>query len=441
MSNQGFSRRDFVKSASVAGISAGLFASHSPAAPSKSPNEKLNIAIVGVAHKGRHNLDQLTQENIAVLCDVDANYLAKASSDFPAATTFADYRKMLDDSGDSIDAVVVSTADHQHAPATSLALDAGKHVYCEKPLTHTVQEARLVAELAAKKGVATQMGTQIHAGNNYRRVVEIVQSGVLGEINNVYCWCNKGWANGKFGPAAPVPAHLDWDLWLGPAKERPYSANIHPSQWRRFWEYGAGTFGDMACHVVDLPFWALGLKYPYEVSCEGPEVDPVGAPAWTKAKYSFAKSDTHSDLTLHWSDGGAHFPLIEATLDHSGKPLSKWGLGIMFKGSKGSLVADYDRYQLFPKDKFADFQPPEQTIPNSVGHWREWVNGCKTGSPTTCDFRYSGPLTETVLIGIVAYRTGKTLNWDAPNLTATNVPAAEQYLKKEYRQGWKVLGA
>ncbi len=433
-------RRQFLKQAIA--VSAGFWvAGRSGLAAEKSPNEKLNIACVGVGNKGWHNIEQLKGQNIVALCDVDTNYLERAGAAFPNATKYRDYRKMLDAEQKRIDAVVVSTADHMHAPATSVALSLGKHVYCEKPLTHTVREARHIAQLAAKQKVATQMGTQIHAEDNYRRVVELVQSGAIGPVRECYTWCNKGWSDGRFAPRnEPVPANLDWDLWLGAAKQRPFQANIHPENWRRFWEYGSGTFGDMACHVMDLPFWALHLRHPTSAVAEGPPVHPDGAPAWCLATYEFPAREEMPAVTLHWSDGGKHFDLVKNTKDYAGKSLAAWGLGILFVGEKGMLLADYGRRQLLPKEKFAGFQPPKETIAKSVGHWNEWVNACKTGSPTTCNFDYSGALTETVLLGVVAYRTGIKLDWSGKALTATNAREAEKYLTKEYRKGFEVIG-
>ena len=262
-------RRQFLRT-SASAIAAGVWVAGRGVRAADSPNERLNLAIVGAANKGWHNVQNLTSENIVALCDVDANYLARAAETYPEARQYRDYRKMLEAEQAKIDAVVVSTADHTHAPATAAALDLGKHVYCEKPLTHTVREARTVAELARRNKLATQMGIQIHAESNYRRVVELVQSGAIGPISEVYTWCNKGWSNGRFEAwDGPPPANLDWNLWLGPAQERPYSPNIHPANWRRFWDYGSGTFGDMACHIMDLPFWALELRHPTSVTCEG----------------------------------------------------------------------------------------------------------------------------------------------------------------------------
>jgi predicted dehydrogenase len=257
----------------------------------------------------------------------------------------------------------------------------------------------------------------------------------------VYNWCNKGWSDGRFvSTDQPAPANLDWDLWLGPARQRPYSPNIHPANWRRFWEYGSGTFGDMACHVMDLPFWALNLRHPTAVSAEGPEVHPDGAPNWCKAAYEFPARGQMPAVKFYWSDGGKHHEIVSKTTDYNDKPLSSWGLGVLFVGDRGMLAADYGKYQLLPKSGFDGFQAPPKTIPDSIGHWQEWVQSCKTGSPTTCNFDYSGALTETVLLGIVAFRTGKRIEWDAQKLEATNASEAEQFVKKPYRKGFEVVG-
>jgi predicted dehydrogenase len=437
---QHLTRRQFLGSAAAAG--AALASAHGRLfADDKSPNEKLNLACIGVANKGWDNIANLRSQNIVALCDVDAKYLGTAAMQFPNATQYRDYRKMFDAEHKRIDAVVISTADHSHAPATALALTLGKHVYCEKPLTHTVAEARTVAGLANKNKLVTQMGTQIHAEENYRRVVEVIQSGAIGPVREVFNWCNKGWSNGRFKESdQPAPEHFDWDLWLGPARKRPFCVDIHPANWRRFWEYGSGTFGDMAAHVIDLPFWALNLRYPTTVTARGPEVHPDGAPSWCVADYEFPARGDLPAVSFHWSDGGEHYDLVKTTKDYSDKPLSGWGLGILFVGDKGMLAADYDHYQLFPKEKFEGYQPPSPTIPRSIGHWNEWARACKTGGATTCNFDYSGALTETILLGVVAYRTGKRLEWDAKNLKVTNEPKANDYLTKEYRKGWEVAG-
>jgi predicted dehydrogenase len=433
-------RRQFLQKSSVL-IGTGLFAGKSSVRAEDGPNDKLNIAAVGVANKARNNLDELASQNIVAFCDVDEIFLRTASERWPAARIYRDYRKMLEAEVNKCDAVVVSTADHTHAPAASLALDLGKHVYCEKPLSHTVAEARALSRLATKKNLATQMGTQIHSTDNYRRVVELIQGGAIGRVSAVYNWCNKGWSNGRFAVQKPVPPNLDWDLWLGPAKAHPYCDGIHPVNWRQFWDYGSGTFGDMACHVMDLPFWALNLRHPLTVSCEGPAVHPEGAPTWTKAVYEFpGQAGASTPLKFYWSDGHAHFDLVKETKDHNGRSLSDWGLGILFVGETGMLVADYERRQLLPQEAFEDWKAPEPSIPQSIGHWNEWVKACQTGSATTCNFDYSGALTETVLLGIVAFRAGEKLIWDAANLRASNSTRASGFIHKEYRKGFEVVG-
>jgi predicted dehydrogenase len=328
--------------------------------------------------------------------------------------------------------VVIGTTDHHHAPAAMRAIRAGKHVYCEKPLSHTVAEARLITEAARKAGVATQLGTQIHAENNYRRVVEIIQAGTIGDVTDVHVWVGgKGWGGGD-RPEKPetAPEYLNWDLWLGPAPERPYAAGrYHPAQWRRWWDFGQGTLGDMGCHYMDLPFWALDLKYPTEVEAEGPEVHPETAPLGLIVRYKFPERGTAPGLNFTWYGDS----MVPAEMAGERVP----GSGVMFVGTKGKMFADYSRYKLFPAADFKDFQPPAETIPESIGHHREWLKACRDGSPTTCNFDYSGPLTEAVLLGNVAYRSGQSFKWDGAAMTSDNA-AANQYLTKEYRSGWEV---
>lgn len=427
-------RRDFLKTTGTGAvaISAGAWA-HESLAESKSANEKLNIACIGTANRALADINGVAGESIVALCDIDANYLALQSTRFGNARTYADYREMIDQERGKIDAVVVATADHSHAPATIRALRAGLHTYCEKPLTHTVQESRIVAETAKEKGLATQLGTQIHASDNYRRVVEIVQSGAIGDVTDVHVWVGKGWGGGDRpeGGQEP-PAHLNWDLWLGPAPVRPYfPGRYHPSNWRRWWDFGQGTLGDMACHYMDLPFWALKLRHPTYCEAEGPEVHPETCPLGLIVRYKFPERDGLVPVNLTWSDGN----LIPREVAGERVP----GQGVMFIGTEGKMYANYSSYRLFPAEKFAGFTPPEPTIPKSIGHHAEWIKACKDGSPTTCNFDYSGALTESVLLGNVAYRTGKGLEWDAKNLKATNCPEADKYISKEYRPGWEVV--
>ena len=434
-------RRSFLKTSaagSAAALSSSLFVSEASAKASLSPLEKLNIACIGTANRAAEDVNGVMSENIVAIVDVDSNYLNKAKAMLTEKNkleprTYADYREMIDQEGDKIDAVVIGTADPHHAPASIRAIRAGKHVYCEKPLTHTVFEARLIATEAKKRGLATQLGTQIHAENNYRRVVEIIQAGVIGDVTDVHVWVGKGWGGGERpAKADPVPASLNWDLWLGPAPERPYAdGQYHPANWRRWWDFGQGTLGDMACHYMDLPFWALDLKHPVRCEAEGPDVHPETCPQGLIVKYDFPARGSMPALKLTWYDGD----LIPKKIAGQSVPAN----GVMFVGKNGSLFSDYSRYRLFPADKFADFKPPAESIPNSIGHHAEWIKACKDGSPTTCNFDYSGALTETVLLGNVAYRTGKAIEWDAENLVAKNVPEAAKLITKEYRAGWEVV--
>lgn len=428
------SRRNFLKSstAGAALIAGGGVWSELRADDSSSASGKLNVACIGTANRAAADVNGVASENIVALVDIDKNYLDRASARFKDARTYADYREMIEKEGDKIDAVVIGTADHNHAPASIRAIRAGKHVYCEKPLTHTVHEARVIAEAAKEHGVATQLGTQIHAGDNYRRVVEIIQAGTIGDVTDVHVWVGKGWGGGERPEGGQTPpATLSWDLWLGPAPERPFfPGRYHPAQWRRWWDFGQGTLGDMACHYMDLPFWALKLRHPTHCEAEGPEVHPETCPLGLIVRYKFPERDGLSACNLTWYDGN----MIPREVEHQRVP----GSGVMFKGTEGLMFADYGSYRLFPQEKFSGFKPPEPTIPRSIGHHAEWIKACKDGSPTTCNFDYSGALTESVLLGNVAYRAGSPLDWDAKKLSATNCPEAAKFVSKEYRAGWEV---
>ena len=304
------SRRDFVKQTSAAAIASGLYLGVSTAKASNNPLEKLNIACVGTANRAAADVERVMTDNIVALCDVDSRYLKRSQDMLEKKNglrprTYADYRELIDTEGDKFDAITVATTDHHHAPATIRALRAGKHVYCEKPLTHPVKEARIIAEAAAEAGVATQLGTQIHAGDNYRRVVEIVQSGAIGDVTDVHVWVGKGWGITPLtGKETPAPEYLNWDLWLGPAPERPFvEGRYHPAQWRRWWDFGQGTLGDMACHYMDLPFWALKLRHPTFCEAEGAEVHEQMAPTGLKVRYKYPARGDMAACSLTWYDG------------------------------------------------------------------------------------------------------------------------------------------
>ena len=421
-------RRQFL--ARSAALGAGLYVSNFVRADdSQSPNDKLNIGIIGPGGRGAGNVAGVAGQNIVGICDVDDRRAAQAFSEFPRAARYKDFRNMLDEQ--KLDAVVVSTPDHTHAYSGVTAMRRGLHCYCEKPLTRTVWEARLMAQTAKEYHVATQMGTQIHAENNYRRVVEIVQSGAIGPVREVHVWVGKGWGGIRWpADSQPVPAEVDWDNWLGPAAYRPYHEAYMPAEWRRWWDFGGGTLGDMGCHYIDVVFWALDLRHPLTCEAEGPPPHPETAPSGIKVKWEFPARGEQPPVTLNWTDGD----LTRTTYDGHRFP----GAGVYFVGDEGTMFADYGSYRLFPEDKYADFKPPEQTIPNSIGHHNEWIRACKTGEPTTCNFDYSGALTETVLLGNVAYRIGRKLEWNAAELKATNAPEAANVIWQPSRRGWEL---
>jgi len=432
------SRRDMLRASAVA---AGVWTTHGllPHAQSQSPNEKLNIGIIGVAGRGGGNMSAVAGENIVALCDVDEQRLGKAAERFPQAKQYIDWRKLFDQK--DLDAVVVSTTDHTHAFCNVWAMNRDLSVYSEKPLGHSVYEARVVHDkyVAKRDKIATQMGTQIHATDNYRRVVELVQSGAIGPVHEAHAWC------GRIGPGGdwpqdeqPVPAHLHWDLWLGPAPFRPYNSRLMPGNltWNRYWDYGNGTLGDMGSHVIDLAFWALKLREPLTCHAKGdPAVaHPVTNPHWMVIEWEHPARGGMPPLKLTWHDG------IQRPPSPDGLDLSKWGLGVLFIGEKGKLVADYGKHILLPEDKFRDFQRPEPFIPKSLGHHQEWLHACKTGEPTLCNFDYSGKLIEHNLLGNVSYRVGEKLQWDPKSLKAAGCPKADEFIQRKYREGWVLDG-
>jgi predicted dehydrogenase len=426
------SRREFLQTTALAAASALCGGCAAPAPRKLSANDKLNLGIIGNANRARSNISGVEHENIVALCDIDDTLLATAKARFPKATICNDFRKLLEQK--DIDAVVISTADHTHAVATAAALRLGKHVYCEKPLAHTVYEARMIAKLAAKnEKLATQMGTQIHATDNYRRTVELVQSGAIGPVRECHVWCEKSLASAQRPRETPlVPPQLHWDLWLGPAPARPYHPDYLPKTWRHWWDFGEGILGDMACHYVDLAFWALKLRYPLSIHAEGPPINPETTPEWLIARYEFPARLDLPSVKLTWYDGGKRPTLVE-----QGKA-PDWRNGVLFVGEKGMLIADYTRRKLLPEDQFAGFQAPVPFIRNSIGHHREWLEACKSGGSTTCNFDYASALTETVLLGNVAYRTGHKLEWNAAALKVANSRQAMSYIHTEYRKGWSL---
>ena len=430
--NAKLSRRRFLQQTGLTGAGLVLANFSLAAATKRSLNEKLNIGIIGVAHQGNYDLSNVTSENIVALCDVDDTYLADTVKRFPGAKTYNDFRRLLDQK--DIEAVVIATPDHTHAVATVAALKSGRHVYCEKPLTRTLSECRAVMDAARKAKVATQIGTQIHAGSNYRRAVEIVQAGVIGAVSEVHVWVDATYG-GKDRPqdTPPVPSSLHYELWLGPVPVRPYSPEYLPGRWRNWWAFGGGALADFGCHYMDLPHWALGLRAPLGARVvSGPPVHPESVPPWFIIRYDYPARGPQPPVALTWYHGGKQ-PGPEIL---SPELAAKYRSGVLFVGPKGGLLCDYGRHELL--GDFAGFTPSEPSIPDSIGHHAEWIRACKTGAPTTCNFDYSGALTEAVLLGNLAYRAGSTIDWDSKNLRAKNNSNAAQLIQHQYRPGWSL---
>ena len=433
-----FSRRDFLAGATAAAAGLGLSGTVL-AAPRRrlSANDKLNIGFVGTAGQAGFSLENLNTHNIVALCDVDEKNLNAALAKYPGSKGYRDFRRLVDHP--DLDAIVVATPDHTHAVAAIAALKSGRHLYCEKPLARTISETRKITETARRLKRVTQIGTQIHAGNNYRRVVELVQSGAIGNVNEVHVWVGSSYG-GKERPTTtpPVPPNLDWDLWLGPVQPRPYHPDYVPFNWRHWWAFGGGSLADFGCHFMDLPFWALDLKYPLTIEAQGPPVHAESCPPWLIVNYTFPER-THAGkklppVKLTWYHGGKHpgQPLL------SDEQFGKWKSGVLFVGDKGQLISDYGRHALWPEEKFKDFVPPQPFIQDSIGHHKEWAKAIVTGGTTTCNFDYSGPLTETALLGNVAYRIGARIDWDAAGMRARHNSAAQEFIQHHYRSGWKI---
>ena len=440
MSHQ-IKRRTFLKGGAIAG--AGLVILKSGILKAgQSPNEKLNIAVVGVARRGGANLKNVKDENIVALCDVNAENLAAAAKQFPKAKTYTDWRKCLEQK--DIEAVVCSTTDHTHAFVNVWAMNRGKHVYCEKPLANSVEEAHIVRQtyLKNKNKIATQMGTQIHASDNYRRMVELIRNGAIGTPSEARVWCSRMPEGGSYLPEVkPVPDNINWDLWVGPSPLHPYNPGYIGGclKWNRFWDFGSGQIGDMGSHMIDMAYWGLDLTLPTTCEAAGTPISTDTCPQWLTAEWDHPENDWRPAVKVYWYDGGKKPGMPAKAFNR--EELFK---GVLFKGDQGWLLADYSLRILMPKldSDMTHYKSPrsEELIPTSLGHHKEWIVACKTGKPTTCNFDYSGALIEHNLLALVAYRVGKKLKWDAENLRATNCPEADQYIRKTYRKGWVLNG-
>lgn len=409
-----------------------------------SPNGKLRTAHIGVGGMGGADLGSIASHGsveVAALCDVDERNLAQAKAGHPNAETFRDFREMISTLGDRIDAVIVSTPDHTHAPAAMTAMQAGKPVYCQKPLTHEVHEARQLRLVAAEKKLITQMGVQVHASYEYRAATHLVQSGVIGKVSKVHAWSSKNW--GYDGPAPSEsqtpPAEVDWNLWLGTAAERPYVNGLyHPANWRKLIDFGTGTLGDMGVHIFDTPYRALQLTAPnwVETTCRAP--NGFGHPEKNIVTYEFPQtSHTTKTLTWVWYDGAYAPPAADKLGLPAGTAVPDQGA--LFVGEAGTLLLPHvGRPILFPQDKFASVQLPD--LP-PLDHYHQFVDACLGKTQTSAHFGYAGPLTESLVLGVVANRfPGQRLEWNSEKFAVTNLPEANRLLRSNYRAGFEVKG-
>jgi predicted dehydrogenase len=414
-------------------LGAGFWLGTNRSTRAASANEKLNVAFIGVGGRGQANLDGLRRENVVALCDVDDQRAGDAYERFPKAKKFYDFRRMYDEMHGQLDAVAISTPDHTHFHATLPAMQLGKHVYLEKPMAHSVEECRILTDLAREKKLATQLGVQRHTIANMHRIVELVRAGAIGDVTEVHAWIDGDRGMPEYPPqTAPVPPNLKWDLWLGPARERPFSPAYAPYGWRFWWDFGTGEMGNWGCHILDIPFWALNLKYPTHVEASGPPPHEQTTPRQMHVRYEFPASGDRPAVTLHWHHAKDGPDILR---EHG---LTNRGMNNLFIGTRGMLLCGFSERKLLPEEQYRDFTPPPKTIPDSPGFHEEWVAACKGGEPATCHFDYSGPLAETVLLGNVAYRSGESFDWDAESLTSRGSASAEEFIRSSYRDGWKV---
>jgi len=451
------SRRLFLGAASATGLTL-LTSRKSPGEPASAGGEAtpktLNVACCGVNGRGAADLAGISKHaNVTALCDVDSNSLSAASKLHPAARTYADFRKMMDDAK-NFDAVVVATPDHMHAPIAMTAIQLGKHVYCEKPIAHDLYEVRMLTEAARKNKVMTQMGNQAHSSDGVRMAVEWINAGAVGNVKEIHVWNNRPiWPQAFPMPTrtAGPPATLDWDLWLGTAPVMPYYVElnkdgkemspIHPFKWRGWWAYGTGALGDMGCHLLDVSYWACKLTAPTAVTAKQEGNTDYCGPAWSIIEYEFPAANGRGPIKLAWHDGGK-FPPRPPELEPD-RDLPKGDGGTLFIGDKGTMLMPYGTAatpRLIPESAMKEFKRPEPSIARveggTNGHHKNFVDACLGGKPAGSNFDHSGPLTEIVLLGNLAIRAGKRVEWDSANLKLSNAPELQHLVKREYRKGW-----
>jgi|TARA_B100000795_G_scaffold142571_1_gene106746 predicted dehydrogenase len=418
-----------------------------------SPSDKLNIAGVGVRKwgMGSGNLSQCESENIVALCDVDYKSSVPTFNKYPKAKVYKDFRIMLENQTD-IDAVVVATPDHNHAVITMMAMKMGKHVYCQKPLTHTVYEARAITEAARKYKVQTQMGNQGRSSDEIRKLKEWIDDGAIGPVRELYAWTDRpiggnAWdtfaVKAKSKEKPPIPDGLDWDLWLGPAKYRDYHPDYHPLTWRAWIDFGTGSMGDMGCHILDPAFYALELGAPSEIQATSthyiPEIESQTYPSASIVRMKFPKRGNHPELKLTWSDGRIQPPVPDEFSNGEQFTLS----GAMLIGDNGKITHNShgaSGVKIIPEEKMLEYNQPKSYIPRvNTSHEKDWIRACKDGNPASSSFEYGGPLTEMALLGMIAIRCkNEKLLWDSKNLRFTNNEKANSLLHKEYRKGWSL---
>ena len=423
-------RRGMLKTSAAA--AAGLWLAAAPRIlKARGANEKLQVACIGIGGQGGASVRGVSGETIVALCDVDDKRAGRQYKNHPNVKKYYDFRKMFDEMEKQIDAVTVATPDHTHFNPSMWALQRGKHLFCEKPMAHNVWQVRQMTDLARKNKLATQLGVQRHTIKGMHRTVELIQSGAIGKVTEVYSWI--GSSRGM--PAditnyPPVPDEVKWDLWLGPAPEHKYTPELCPYKWRFWWNYGTGEAGNWGCHILDIPFWALHLTFPTRVDATGPEVHPTKSTKSFQSTFKFPAHGGRGPVTLHWLQG------TPSILKEKGIP----GKGNnLFIGDKGMLLCGFGNPTLLPEKKFADFKAPDPFIPDSPGFHREWINAAKGAkTPATCNFDYSGPMTETVLLANVAYRAGGGFDWDSANLKTTGNDKAQALIKEAARKGWEI---
>jgi predicted dehydrogenase len=448
------SRRQFMGAAGAATAAFTIVPSHMlGGSGGAAPSEKLNIAAIGVGGMGKANLDACEGENIVALCDIDDRYAAGTFNRFPNAKKYLDFRAMLDKEGKNIDAVIIATPDHTHALIAMACMEAGKHVYLQKPLAHSIYEVRKLTEAARQYKVQTQMGNQGHSSDEIRILWEWIADGAIGPVHEVHAWSDRPAGGNPWSDfpvmARPretpeVPSTLDWDKWLGPAPYRPYHPIYHPMSWRGWWDFGTGALGDMGCHILDPAFWTLKLGHPTRVEATTthyqPEVMSETYPRASIVRYEFPARGDMPPVKLTWYDGRL-LPPRPRDLEETRRLETN---GAILIGEKGTIMHGShgaSGVRIIPEEKMKAYKRPPESLPRvpdgQTGHERDWIRACKDGKPASSTFEYGGPLTEMVLLGVLAMRFKDTpLEWDPVNMKVTNLPEADKYINPPYREGW-----